>query len=105
MSELFIDLFDSNLMLRINAVIGFLLLAVFVFFFFSKEGRDERGRNIIATASLISYFALFILLNILPLFVPWLMDNYVRLMNGIQFTYSLFLFIADISLIIIRKVR
>ena len=98
-------LFDSRMFLRINAVLGFLFLGFFVFFYFSKEGRDERGRVLIATASLISFAMLFVLLNIFPLSLEWSMDNIVRLSNGIQTVYTLFLLTADIALLILRKIR
>ena len=74
-------------------------------FYFSKEGRDERGRGLIATASLIAFVALFFLLNIVANNLSWLMDNHVRLMNGLQLSYTLFLFIADIALLILRKIK
>lgn len=70
-----------------------------------REGRDERGKKIIATAALTSFFALFILLNIIPMFLSWLMEDYTRLLNGIQTIYSIFLLIANITWIILRKVR
>ena len=98
-------LFDSRIFLRINAVFGFLFLGFFVFFYFSKEGRDERGRGLIATASLISFAMLFVLLNIFPIFIRWSVDNIVRLSNGIQTVYTLFLLTADIALLILRKIR
>ena len=88
-------LLDSRVFMRANGILGFLLLGLFIFFYFSKEGRDERGRGLIATASLIAFVALLI----------WLMDNPVRLMNGLQSAYTLFLFIADIALLILRKIR
>lgn len=98
-------LFDSRIFMKVNGMIGFLLLGLFIFFYFSKEGRDERGRGLIATASLIAFVVLFFLLNILAFSTSWVMDNPVRLMNGIQLAYSLFLFTADISLLILRKIR
>ncbi len=85
--------------------IWLLLLGVFIFFYFSKEGRDERGRGLIATASLIAFVALFFLLNTVGQNLIWLMDNPVRLMNGLQLAYTLFLFIADLALLILRKIR
>ena len=48
-------LLDSKFLMRANGILGFLLLGFFVFFYFSKEGRDERGRGLIATASLIAW--------------------------------------------------
>lgn len=98
-------LFDSRIFLTINAVLGFLFLGFFVYFYFSKEGRDERGRGLIATASLISYVMLFILLNIFAFFQIWAMDNIVRLANWLQTAYTLFLLSADAALLILRKIR
>lgn len=98
-------LFDSRIFMRINAGLGFLFLGFFIYFYFSKEGRDERGRGLIATASLISYVMLFVLLNIYAYLQIWAMDNIVRLANGIQTVYTLFLLTADIALLILRKIR
>ena len=55
MIEWLTRLFDNRTFMQINAVFGFLFLGYFLFFYFSKEGRDERGRGLVATASLISY--------------------------------------------------
>ena len=93
-------LLDSKFLMRANGILGFLLLGFFVFFYFSKE-----GRGLIATASLIAFVALFFLLNIVANNLSWLMDNHVRLMNGLQLSYTLFLFIADIALLILRKIK
>ena len=72
--------------------------AFFIFFYFSKEGRDERGRGLIATASLAAFIVLFVLLNAAAYFFSWGMDNIVRLANLIQTVYTLFLLSADIAL-------
>ena len=48
-------LFDSQIALRGNVILGCILLAIFIFYFFSKEGRDERGRKIISIAALCSF--------------------------------------------------
>lgn len=105
MIEWLTRLFDNRTFMQINAVFGFLFLGYFLFFYFSKEGRDERGRGLVATASLISYVVLFFLLNIFAFLMPWAMDNIVRLANGIQTVYSLFLLTTDIALLILRKIR
>ncbi len=98
-------LFDSRIFMKINAWLGFLFLGFFVFFYFSKEGKDERGRGLIATASLIAFVMLFFLLNIAAYSFRWGMDNIVRLANVIQTVYTLFLLTADIALLILRKIR
>ncbi len=105
MVELIEILFESRVFLSVDAVIGFVLFGVFIYFYFSKEGRDERGRGIIATATLISYFVLFVVLNIFPFFVPWMMLNIVRLSNGLQFMYNIVLLSADIAFLILKKIR
>ena len=105
MIEWLTRLFDNRTFMRINAVFGFLFLGFFIFFYFSKEGRDERGRGLIATASLISFVMLFFLLNIFAIFQIWAMDNPVRLANWTQTIYTLFLLTADIALLILRKIR
>ena len=98
-------LFDNRTFMRINAVLGFIFLGYFIFFYFSKEGRDERGRGLVAAASLIAFVVLFLLLNFFAYFLAWSMENIVRLANGIQTVYTLFHLTADISLLILRKIR
>ena len=98
-------LFDSRVFMKANAILGFVLLGFFIFFYFSREGRDERGRGLIATASLAAFVVLFVLLNIAAYFFGWCMDNIVRLANGVQTVYTLFLLTADIALLILRKIR
>ena len=98
-------LFDNRTFMRINAVLGFIFLGYFIFFYFTKEGRDERGRGLVAAASLIAFVVLFLLLNFFAYFLAWSMENIVRLANGIQTVYTLFLLTADISLLILRKIR
>ena len=105
MIEWLTRLFDNRTFMQINAAFGFLFLGYFLFFYFSKEGRDERGRGLVATASLISYVVLFFLLNIFAFLMPWAMDNIVRLANGIQTVYTLFLLTTDIALLILKKIR
>ena len=91
-------LFDSRVFMKANAILGFVLLGFIIFFYFSREGRDERGRGLIATASLAAFVVLFVLLNVAPYFFVWAMDNIVRLANLIQTVYTLFLLSADIAL-------
>ena len=98
-------LFDSRVFMKANAILGFVFLGFFIFFYFSREGRDERGRGLIDTASMVAFVVLFVLLNVAPYFFGWAMDNIVRLANGIQTVYTLFLLSADIALLVLRKIR
>ena len=74
-------------------------------YFSSKEGRDERGRKIISIAALCSFVTLFIVLNMIPFFVTWMMDNEIRLANVIQSAYTIVLLVADIAILIVRKLK
>lgn len=105
MLEVLTGLFDSSLFLKIEVIFGCILLVGIIVFYFSNEGRDERGRGIVAASALIAFVILFVVLNILPLFMEFLMDNTVRMANGIQFLYNIVLLSADISVLIMRKVR
>ena len=98
-------LFDSQIALRGNVILGCILLSIFIFYFFSKEGRDERGRKIIAIAALCSFVTLFVVLNMIPFLVTWMMDNEIRLANVIQSAYTIVLLVADIAILIVRKLK
>ena len=98
-------LFDSRIFMKINAWLGFLFLGYFVFFYFSKEGKDERGRGLIAAASLIAFAALCGVLIFAADAFGGGMVHLFRLANIIQTVYTLFLLTADIALLILRKIR
>ena len=48
---------------------------------------------------------LFIVLNMIPFFVTWMMDNEIRLANVIQSAYTIVLLVADIAILIVRKLK
>ena len=79
-------LFDSRVFMKANAILGFVLLGFFIFFYFSREGRDERGRGLIATASLAAFVVLFVLLNVAPYFFGWAIIS-----SGWQISYRPFI--------------
>ena len=95
-------IFDSRVFLRMNAAFGFLFLGLY---YFSEEGKDERGRGLVAEASLIAFAVLFVLLNVFVYFTEWAMENVVRLSNWLQTVYTLFLLTADVALAVLRKIR
>ena len=98
-------IFDSRVFLRMNAAFGFLFLGLFIWYYFSEEGKDERGRGLVAEASLIAFAVLFVLLNVFAYFTEWAMENVVRLSNWLQTVYTLFLLTADVALAVLRKIR
>lgn len=107
MSLWFISLFDNLTVLRVSSVIGFVLLGLFIFYFFSKEGRDERGRKVISVASMWAFAVLFIAMNWLGYVYAsqWGIENEVRAMNCAQLAYSAVLLTADVAILIVRKTK
>ena len=67
--------FDNQTALQVSSLVGFLLLAFFIFYFFSREGRDERGRKVTAIASLAAFIMLFVSMNVLSGFTDWASEN------------------------------
>ena len=60
MLETLAPIFDNVTVLRVHSLLGFALLALlFSSTPFSKEGRDERGRKIIATSALCAFVVPF----------------------------------------------
>ena len=109
-----VSLLDNPFVLRVNAAIGIALFAIgialfviFIIYFFSKEGRDERGRKIIAIASLSAFLALFIVINALGAFLgyEWGIENVTRTMNLLQTGYTIVLLVADVAILIVRKTK
>ena len=102
-----VSLLDNPFVLRVNAAIGIALFVIFIIYFFSKEGRDERGRKIIAIASLSAFLALFIVMNALGafFFFFWGIENVTRTMNLLQTGYTIVLLVADVAILIVRKTK
>ena len=73
MEQWMVALIDSDVALKVNSLLGFVWLGLFFVYYFSREGRDERGRKVIAIAALCAFIMLFIVMNVL---------GYVRLRLG-----------------------
>ena len=95
--------FDNQTALQVSSLVGFLLLAFFIFYFFSREGRDERGRKVTAIASLAAFIMLFVSMNVLSGFTAWASENPVRMRSCMQLAYSAVLLTADAAILIVRK--
>lgn len=95
--------FDNQTALQVSSLVGFLLLAFFIFYFFSREGRDERGRKVTAIASLAAFIMLFVSMNVLSGFTDWACENPVRMRSCMQLAYSAVLLTADAVILIVRK--
>lgn len=106
MRERFISLLDNPIALKVSSIMGLILLGFFIFYFFSKEGRDERGRKVIAIASLCAFVVLFIAMNWLGyMYSTWGIENQVRVLNCAQLAYTAVLLTADIAILIVRNTK
>lgn len=95
--------FDNQTALMANSLVGFLLLAFFIFYFFSREGRDERGAEGDGHRSLAAFIMLFVSMNVLSGFTDWASENPVRMRSCMQLAYSAVLLTADAAILIVRK--
>ena len=95
--------FDNQTALQVSSLVGFLLLAFFIFYFFSREGRDERGRKVTAIASLAAFIMLFVSMNMLSGFTDWASENPVRMRSCMQLAYSAVLLAANAAILLVRK--
>ena len=95
--------FDNQTALQVSSLVGFLLLAFFIFYFFSREGRDERGRKVTAIASLAAFIMLFVSMNVLSGFTHWARENPVRRRSCMQLAYSAGRLTADGAILLVRK--
>ena len=86
-------------------VLSMLLFIIFCVYFFSKEGRDERGRAIIGTASLYSAISLFISLNLVGLFTYTVMSDVRIFTSAICLVMLIFELVELIAIAILRVIR
>lgn len=108
MLETLAPIFDNVTVLRVHSLLGFALLALFFLYAFSKEGRDERGRKVIATSALCAFVVLFLAMNALGYFYggsSWGLENSTRALNIAQLAYSSVLLTADIAILIVRNLK
>lgn len=105
MLETLAPIFDNVTVLRVHSLLGFALLALFFLYAFSKEGRDERGRRILAASALCAFIVLFVAMNLLGYFFGgsgWGLANSTRALNLAQFAYTAVLLTADIAILVLR---
>ena len=110
MTESLKSFFDNLPVNHWSSLLVFILSLIFivysVYFFFSKEGKDERGKKIISTASFISFIVGLVLIGILnnffqdvathsPTSYSWLLNFLVFLISGTE----------AIGILILRKLK
>ena len=105
MEQWMVALIDSDAALKVNSLLGFVWLGLFFMYYFSREGRDERGRKVIAIAALCAFIMLFIVMNVLGYVFGsgWGGQNVTRTMNCLQTAYSAVLLTVDVVILIARR--
>ncbi len=86
-------------------VLSVILFIIFCIYFFSKEGRDERGRAIIGTASMYSAIGLLISLNLVGLFTYTVMSDIKIFTSAICLVFLIFEMVELIAIAILRIIR
>lgn len=87
----------------VSKTLSVILFIIFLIYFFSKEGRDERGRAIIGTASLYSAISLVISLNLVGLFTNTVMSD-IRIFTSAICLVMLIFEIVELSAIAILRI-
>lgn len=82
------------------------MIAGLVAYAFSKEGRDERGRANIGTASIWGLVALFVAANVFSLYTNTILENGpIVFTNAYCLVGLAFLVPLWVALLVLRKVR
>lgn len=98
-------LMGNALFVNINFLLGVILTIILIAYAFSKEGKDERGRGIIGTASILGIVLFFILVNVIGYFIYLLAANVTLLMSSLQLLYTTVILCIDIAVVILRRIR
>ena len=86
-----------------SKILSVLLFILLLIYFFSKEGRDERGRAIIGTASFYSSISLLISLNLVGQFTNTVMSDIRIFTSAICLVMVIFEIVELIAIAILRK--
>ena len=101
-----VALLDSPLALKVNVGVGVALFVAFLVYWFSREGRDERGRRVVSVAALAAFVMLFVALNAFGVLYPWMVEGgWVRVANCLQLAYGVVLLTADAAILVARRSR
>lgn len=88
-----------------SKILSVILVVIFLIYFFSKEGRDERGRAIIGTASVYSSISLLISLNLVGLFTNAVMSDIKIFTSAICLVMVVFEVVELVAIAILRVKR
>lgn len=86
-------------------ILLFVLTIVFIAYYFSKEGKDERGRELIAIACVRGIILLFLLLNLCSYYTFSIISDPNIYTSVITIVYDLTLLMIIINILVLRKIR
>ena len=99
------NLLNTMEFLIASKILSVILLILFLIYFFSKEGRDERGRAIIGTASIYSSISLLVSLNLVALYTNTVMSDAKIFTSAICLVMVIFEAVELIAIAILRIKR
>lgn len=97
------NLLNTTEFVIVSKILSVVLFIIFCIYFFSKEGRDERGRTIIGTASFYSAISLIISLNFVGQFANTVMSD-IRIFTSAMCLVILIFEIVELTAIAILRV-
>lgn len=102
-----LEYFENSTIMWVVAWLGVALTVLFIYLFFCKSGRDERGRGIFAISSFIALCAFFLVVNISPggLLGEDALTSWKALRSFIVHLYTFVLLVHLIATLILRKIR
>ncbi len=105
MKEFLENLSVNHWLYYVFLIIGLLTFSYVAYFFFSKEGRDERGRGIFASASAITFVFMIIISQLYEFNASQIIlnENSFIFLNWLQL--SLLGLCQSLGIIIFKKIR
>lgn len=105
MPIIIMNIFKNDAFIYSLKILLFVLTVIFIAYYFSKEGRDERGRGIMATSCVRGIIVLFVLLNIYSYYTYSIMSDIRIFTSAITLTYDLTLLTIIGNIAVLRIVR
>lgn len=105
MMELIKMFLENKTILFISAWLTFPLSITFIYLYFRKNGRDERGRGIFATSCFIAMCLLLVLINLMSIFSDEIFGNPQMVRSIFVHLYNLVLIVHLASTAILGKIR
>ncbi|QQK08157.1 hypothetical protein [Miniphocaeibacter halophilus] len=87
--QLIVKLMTNNNFIKLSFIISILMTIYIIYFYLSKEGKDERGRKIYGESAFLGFLLYIFVSNVLPFLLPFEIDLDVLLFYAISTYFSL----------------